>query len=156
MATEKFIAGAISSWTDVGLGTKVDSLASGSAIICVTTALDNSVSQDEFVQFSMSLGSVTTGAGAPYIGIYMYELNGDASTYGDGRFGSAVAATPPSQAFGDSMPCPISATAVLTGTTKLILLSRSLWKPLLFNLSGSTLAGSANVLKYRTWNRVVA
>lgn len=156
MATEKFIAGAISAWTDVGLGTKVDSLANNNAIICVTTALDNSAAQDEFVQFSMSLGSVTTGSGAPDIALFVYELNQDATTYGDQRFASATAATPPMSTFGDSMGLPPSATTVLTGTTNLILLRRTLWKPLMLNRSGSTLAGSGNVLKYRTWNRVVA
>ncbi len=90
--TEKWIAGSGAglTWTTAVTSSVLNSIVSGNAIIS-DVAIDNSSALDIFCDATIVLASLTSGAGAPYVGIYVYPLNGDGSTYGDGRFGSSAA-----------------------------------------------------------------
>jgi hypothetical protein len=155
MAVEKWVAGAVATYTAAMGGSDPNSIVSGNAILS-TTQLDNSTALDMFADFSISLGSVTTGAANPFIGLYVVPLNEDGTTYGDGRFSSS-AAGPPSQAyFAGQIPCAPSTTAVITGTLRQVLLPPSKFKLIIYNFAGVTLAASANVVDWKTYNRSVA
>jgi hypothetical protein len=157
MATEKWIAGSGQglTWGAAMGSSDPNSLASGNAILS-SQQIDNSAAYDVFADLSVSLGSVTPGAGAPYIGFYLYPLNEDGSSYGDGRFGSAAAGPPPSQYYVGSIPCVPSTAGVITGAIRGIILPPGKFKFVLYNLAGGALAASSNAVDYRTYNRSVA
>lgn len=154
--TEKWIAGTLQglSWGTSGFSTELNSLVSGNAVIAAS-ALANGSTLDIFGDLSISLGSITSGAGAPYIGLYLYPLNQDGTSYGDGRFGSTAAGPPPSQYFVGAVPMPASTAAVITGMVRGIVLPPGSWKFVLYNLAGATLASSSNTVQFRSYNRSV-
>lgn len=156
MATEKWIAGSGQGLTYGScFSTEINSLASGNAVLSATQ-IDNTTALDIFADVSISLGSVATGAGSPFIGLYLYPLNEDGTTYGDSQFGSAAAGPPPSAYFVGVIPTKVSATAVITGTVRGIILPAGKFKFVLYNNAGVTLAASSNTVSYRTYNRSVA
>jgi hypothetical protein len=156
MATEKWIAGSGQGLTwGAAFGSEVNSVVNGNAVIS-SVQVDNSTALDVFADVSISLGSVTTGAGAPYIGIYLVPLNQDATSYGDGRFGSSAAGPPPPAYWVGSIPCQVSTAAVITGEVRGIVIPPGKFKFLLYNQAGVTLAASSNTVAYRTYNRQVA
>lgn len=154
--TEKLIAGAVA-WTSC-FGSELNSLASTNAVIS-TVQIDNSANLDMFMDVSFSLGSVIT-TGTPYMGLYWYPLNQDGSTYGDGRFGSSTTAFPPQNYYIGFAGLPVG-TQVLTGDFQLpgrrspIILPAGIGKLVMYNGAGVALAGSANTVKYRTYNRQI-
>jgi hypothetical protein len=157
MATEKWIAGSLAglTWASAGFSTEVNSLANGNAVIAANQ-LDNSTALDVFADVSLSLGSVTPGSGAPYIGLYLCPLNQDGTTYGDGRFGSATSGPPAASYRVGAIPLVASTAGPLLGMVRGIILPPGKFKFLIHNQAGVTLAASSNTLQYRTYNRSVA
>ena len=153
MATEKWVAGATAGWATAGFSTEVNSVVTGNAIRAAS-AVDNSSALDMFDDLSISLGSITP-TGIPYIGVYMMPLNQDGTTYGDGKFNASAAGPPVSQYFVGAIPLVVAA-QVQTGILRGIILPPGQWKYVLHNVSGITLAGSANTIQRRSYNRVVA
>lgn len=156
MAVEHFVAGSGAglTWT-AAFGSEVNSVVSGNAVLS-SIQIDNSTTLDVFADVSISLGSVTPGAGVPFLGLYLYGLNEDGTSYGDGRFGTSAAGPPPSSTFVGSISCVPSTAGVITGMARGIILPPGKFKFVLYNLAGVTLAASANVVDYRTYNRSVA
>ena len=115
--------------------------------------IDNSSALDVFADFSFNLGSVAVVA-PNYIGVYLYPLNQDGSTYGDGRFGSSAAGPPGSPYWVGNIVVP-TGTAANEGTIRGIILPPGQFKWVIYNQLGVTMAGSANTAKYRTYNRQV-
>lgn len=156
MATQKYIAGTVGlTWTTAGFSTELNSLANGNAVLAAS-ALDNSTNLDYLCDVSISLGSISTGAGAPYIGLYIYPLNQDGTTYGDGRFGTAAAGPPAGSYFAGVFPLKVSATGVLTGMIQGVPMPPGSFKFVLHNAAGASLAASSNTVKYRTYDYSVA
>lgn len=156
MATETWIGGNGQGLTwGAAFGTEINSVVSGNAVLS-SVAVANGTPLDIFADVSCSLGSVTPGSGAPYIGIYLVPLNEDGTSYGDGRFGTSAAGPPASQYFVGSIPCIPSTAGVITGMVRGIILPPGSFKFIMYNLAGVTLAASANVIDYRTYNRQVS
>lgn len=153
MSTEKWIAGSGVglTWTSLDT-TSLNSIANGSAILS-STQVDNSTAFDIFCDVEVVLASLAAIAPS-YVGVYFYPLNSDASTYGDGRFGSAAAGPPPSQYYVGSCVM-VAATQAQQGTVRGILLPPAKGKFVLYNQMGVSFASSGNTLKYRTYNRQV-
>lgn len=150
-ATQKWVAGAVSSYTNI-CSTELNSLASGNALLC-STAVANQTNLDLFVLFSINFGSITSGAGSPAITISLYPLNQDASTYGDGLFGSAAAGPP--NVISCTIPVPASVTGAIVGTGSCgipIPLTPTSFKVVVWNNAGANLASSGNTVKYQTVN----
>lgn len=154
MATEKWSAGAVASYA-AAFGTELNSLASGSSVLS-GTALTNAANLDVFCDLSISLGSVTPGGGAPYLGFYLLPLNEDGTTYGDGSVGASAAIIPPNPYWVGNILCRPSTTGVITGTVRGIILPPSAFKFALYNLSGTTLPASGNAVLFKTYNRSIA
>lgn len=156
MATQRWIAG-----NGVGLsetscfGTELNSLVNGNAVLS-SDQIDNTSALDTFADISTNLGSVTTGSGAPFIGLYLYVLNEDGSTYGDGNFTSSATGPPPSAYFVGAIPCQVSAAGAIVGTARGILLPPKKLKFVLYNEAGVTLASSGNTVDYVTYNLQVS
>lgn len=159
MATVSLIAATQSAFASL-MTTELNSLASGNAILG-GTAINNATNNDMEIAFSVTTGGSITPTGSPYFGVSIYPLNGDGSTYGDGRFGSAATGPTPSNYQSGFAGIPAAAgTQVGTfGTPWMgsrILLPRGTWKPVFYNFSGVTLSSSGNILYYRTTNRQIA
>lgn len=156
MATEKWIAGSGVglTWTAAVTASTLDSIVNGNAILS-NTQIDNSSALDVFCDLSMAFGSITWAA-PNYVGVYLYPLNADGSTYGDGRFGTSATGVPPSGYFVGAIGCPVGA-AVAEGTIRGIILPPGAFKFVFYNQSGATWVGSGgNSAKYRTYNRAIA
>lgn len=159
MSTIKLAVGAQSSFASL-MTTELNSLASGNAVIG-STAIANASNLDLEIEFSFTTGGSITPTGSPFVAIYMYPLNGDGSTYGDGRFGSAAAGPPPANYAAGYCGVPAAA-GTQTGTFGVpwagtrILLPNGSFKPVFQNSTGVSLSSSGNIVYYRTTNRTVA
>lgn len=156
MATEKWIAGSLVglTWANAFSAATLNSIVNGNAILS-DLALDNSTALDIFADVSFNFGSITWAAPA-YIGLYLYPLNKDGTTYGDGRFATSAAGPPPSQYSVGSISAPTGAAAA-EGMVRGIILPPGGFKFVAYNQAGATLAGSGgNTCQYRTYNRSVA
>lgn len=153
MATEKWIAGSGVglTWTSL-MTTELNSIASGNAILG-GSAVTNGSALDIFADFSLVLASLACAA-PNFIGLYLYPLNDDGSSYGDGRFGSSAAGPPPSNYSVGSIGL-VAATQAQSGTLLRVVMPPGTWKPVLYNQAGVALASSGNTLKYRTYNRAI-
>lgn len=156
MAGLKQIAGAVSSWTAMFGSSDLNSLANTDAILSSLAAIDNT-GGDLYLEWCAELGLMTSGAGAPYVGLYLALLNQD-GTYGDGRWASAAVGPPLStQYYGQvgAVPSVTGAVAgVWSGTQNQLILPRMKFKPILYNLLGGTLASSGNQIYYQTTNLI--
>jgi hypothetical protein len=157
MATEKWISGSGQglTWGNAFTGTTLNSIASGNAIIS-DISITNGTALDMFADVSINLASLA--AVAPnYVGVFLYPLNADASTYGDGRFtGVGGAAGPPASTYWVGNIVVVAATQAQEGTTRGIILPPGTFKFLLYNQCGAAFAASGNTCQYRTYNRSVA
>ncbi len=154
MATEKWIAGSGVgfTWTSL-MTTELNSIASGNSILG-GTAVTNQTALDVFCDFSLHLASAAF-VSPNYIGIYLYPLDDDGSTYGDGRFGSSAAGPPPSVYAVGSIGI-VAATQAQNGVLARVVMLPGSWKPVVYNQGGVAFASSGNTLKYRTYNRAIA
>jgi len=160
MSTVKLVAGAAGTWTSL-MTTELNSIVTGNAIIG-STSVDNGANDDLTAEFSFVGGGSITPTGSPFFGLFLYPQNGDASTYGDGRFGSSAAGPPPSNYYRGFCGIPAAAgtqtgTFAIPGTSIFRLpLPRGIWKPVFYNACGATLTSTGNILYYRTTNLSVA
>lgn len=157
MTTAKLVAATQSAFTSL-MTTELNSLTSAQAILG-STAIDNATNLDLEVEFSFLGGGSVTAAGSPFLALYLYPLNGDGSTYGDGRFGSAASGPPPqSYLAGYIGGIPTGARTVIgsfarpDGQGFSIRLPRGSWKPVFHNGLGVNLSASGNILYYKTTN----
>lgn len=155
MATEKWIAGSGQglTWGDAFSTATLNSIASGNAILS-DLSITNGSSLDIFADVSIALGSAAFVA-PNYIGIYLYPLNKDGSTYGDGRFGSSASGPPPGNYWVGNIGI-VAATQAQEGSVTRIILPPGTFKFVLYNNGGVALASSGNTCQYRTYNRSVA
>lgn len=156
MATEKWIGGSGQGLTyGNAFGTEVNSLANGNSILS-SVSIANGTPLDIFANVSASFGSITAGSGAPFIGLFLYPLNEDGTTYGDGRFATTAAGQPPTLYAQQPFPCIAGNTGTVVGTVSRIILPPGTFSFVLWNNSGVALASSGNAIKYRTYNRQVS
>lgn len=156
MATEKWIAGSGVglTWTAAFTASTLDSIANGNAILS-DVSITNGTALDVFADLCIQFGSITVAA-PNYIGAYLYPLNQDATTYGDGRFGTAAAGPPPGNYWVGNIGFPTGA-AAFKGAISRIILPPGTFKFVLYNQAGATLVGSGgNACYYRTYNRAIA
>lgn len=150
---QKWTPGFYSPWTSV-CSTEMNTLPNGDAILC-STQIANQTNNDLYAHFSIAFGSVTTFAGAPNVQVFIYPLNQDGSTYGDGSFGSAAAGPPPAQyATSCVIPAPASTTGAFKGECWNIPIPPVAFKVVLYNNLNSTgnAASSGNVVYIQTSN----
>ena len=155
MATEKWIAGSGAglTWADAFSTATLNSIASGNAILS-DVAIANGTPLDMFCDISVALASAPF-ASPNYLGLYLYPLNKDGASYGDGRFGTSAAGPPPSNYYCGSIGL-VAATQAQTGALTGIIIPPGTFKFVLYNQGGAALAASGNTCQYRTYNRQVA
>jgi hypothetical protein len=155
MATEKWIAGTLQglTWGDAISTATLNSIANGNAIASSLT-LTNATALDMFCDISINLASAAFVA-PNVIGVYIYPLNKDGSTYGDGRFTASAVGPPPSTYWVANIQL-VAATQAQEGTAQRIVLPPGGFKVVLYQNGGIALAASGNTCQYRTYNRSVA
>lgn len=158
VTTVKLLAGVQDAFASL-MTTELNSIVTGNAILG-TTAISNASNLDQEIEFSWTSGGSITPTGSPFVAVFIYPLNGDGSTYGDGRFGSSAAGPPPANYYAGFCGLPAAA-GTQTGTFgrpfvgSKILLPRGTFKPVFYNVTGVTLTSSGNILYYRTSNRQI-
>jgi hypothetical protein len=164
MATERWIAG-----SGVGLtwtacftpASDINSLANGNAMLSASAGITNGTSLDIFADVSFLAGAAVTTVVPAYLGLYLYPLGQDGSTYGDGRFtgsgGAGGTAGPPpgNYAIGNAAFAAAASTTIACVWSKIVLVPGT-FKFLIYNQSGVALPASGNLCLYRTYNRSVA
>jgi hypothetical protein len=156
MAVEKWVAGAVTSWTTV-FGSELNqaSFVTGSSIIS-STVLTNTAG-DMFADVSFSIASLTTISPAT-LSLFIYPLNQDTTTYGDGQLTTSVLAkTPSASLFAGQFGAPIG-TQVVVGTITRVLLPNigQSFSFAIQNNLGGTIPSTGNAIKWQTYNRSVA
>lgn len=156
MSTERWIAGSGVglTWTAAFTASTLNSIVNGNAILS-DLQIDNSSALDMFADINIQFGSITVAA-PNFIGIYLYPLNQDGTTYGDGRFGSSAAGPPASNYWIGNISFPTGAAAFEGSLLRVVLLPGK-FKLVAYNQAGATLAGAGgNQVYYRTYNRAIA
>jgi hypothetical protein len=157
MATEKWTPGSLqSTWGACFAGADLNSLASASSVLSSLADIDNSSALDMFADISISLGSITPAA-PNFVGVYLYPVNQDGTSYGDGLF------TGGTQSTGVPSPSYFVGSIVLTTTAKVqvgmlerIVLPPGKFRWLVQNNAGVAFASSSNTISFRTYNRSIA
>ena len=145
-------AGAGLSWTSCIGANDLNSISNANSVLASSSVITNGTALDVFCDVSVLLGSCTT-TGVPFIGVYMYPLNEDGSTYGDNQFtaGTGSAAVPGSQYFKGAIAYPVVTTTALYGNITGLVMPPGSFLFLFQNNLGVTTASSGNVAKYRTY-----
>lgn len=158
MSTIKLVAGAQNAFTAC-MTTELNALANGNAIMA-TNAIANDTNADLEAEFSFTTGASITPTAGGFMGLFLYPLNGDGSTYGDGRFGSSAAGPPPANYYAGFCGLPAAA-GVQTGMFSIpfapfrLTLPRGAFKPVFYNGSGAAMSLGNNILYFRSTNRTV-
>src|ERR1035437_9115436 len=149
MATQKWIAGSGQGLTygDAFSTATLNSIASTNAILS-DLQINNTTALDVYADVSILLASAGfPGAGA-CIGISLYPLNKDASTYGDGQYGTSAAG--PAAYIVGTIPL-VAATQAQEGSLLGIVIPPGKFKFVLTNNGGVAFASSGNTCQYRTY-----
>lgn len=156
MATEKWIAGSGVgfTWTAAITGSTLNSLANGNALLS-DVAISNQTALDIFADIDFIAGGTVTTVAPGYLGIYLYPLLSDGSSYGDGRFGSAAAGPPPACYGVGSMGFPIGASTTMKGSLCGIIIPPGTFKFVYYSQAGVAFPSSGNTSKYRTYDRSI-
>lgn len=150
MGTIKYVAGTVGlTYANAYTGSTLNSIAAGNAILS-DLQLDNSTNLDLLCDVSIHLASAAFVA-PNFIGVFLYPLNQDATTYGDGQFGSSASGPPPSAYWVGNIPL-VAATQAQNGTLRRINMPPGKFKLVLWNEGGIALAASANTCLYRTYS----
>jgi hypothetical protein len=155
VATQKWIAGSGVglTWTSCFAAADINSLANNSSVLSSSAAITNGTSLDVYADFSVALGSMTPVAPAT-LGVYLYPLNGDATTYGDNNFvaGTQKAATPGAAYQKGFIIVPTGGAILIKGSITGIVLPPGTFLFCIQNTLGAAIAASANTIYYRTYN----
>lgn len=162
MAIQTTIGGTLGSgltWTATGItASNCNSMIAGDSVL-VATGIANGSNLDQFMDISISLGSVTPGSGTPYVAFGLIPLNQDGSTYGNGAITTSASANGIS---GENLVASITAvpstSGAVTGCTPpfQIKLPPGTFALAMYNGLGVTLASSSNVIEIRTYDNKIA
>lgn len=130
------------------------SMTNAQTVVSSVADIANGTNLDMFMDISISLAisssSVVAGANLAF---WIYDLNQDGSTYGDGQFtnGTAASKTP---AFAPiaAIALPTATLTTLLGYVNGIVIPPGSFRVAIQNNSGFTLTSGAQTVKYRTYN----
>jgi hypothetical protein len=143
------------SWGALLNAADLNSCVNGDSVLSSVADIANGTALDMFMDVSaeLTISSSTIAAGAN-LALWIFELNEDGSTYGDG---SLTAGTPAAITPGliPALIMPLRAAAsqtALYGFGQGIIIPPGSFRCVLQNNSGFTLSSSGNACKYRTYN----
>lgn len=142
-------------WTTLINSADLASMPTGDTVLSSVTDILNQANLDMFMDISAELviSSSTIAAGAN-LAFFLYPLNEDGTTYGDGQLasGTQAAVTP---AFPPCAVMPLVALASQTslkGFSQQIIIPPGAFRVAMQNNSGFTLTSGTQTVKYRTYN----
>ena len=131
------------------------SMATAQSVVSSVSDITNGASLDIFadISFSLTISSSTIAAGAN-IAFWLFLLNQDGSTYGDGQFanGTAASKTPTFAPCGVFPLVAATAQTTLVGTVSGIIIPPGSFRFGMQNNSGFTLTSGTQTVKYRSYN----
>lgn len=143
-------------WTTAINSADMVSLAASSSVVSSVADIANGTALDQFadISFSLLIPSSTIVAGAS-IAFWIFLLNQDGTTYGDGQFtnGTQAAKAPsftPAGAF--QLVAAASQTALIGSITGIVLPPGS-FRWAMQNASGIGLTAGTQTVRYRTYNQ---
>lgn len=142
-------------WTTAINSADMASMATANTVVSSVADIANQTNLDMFIDISASLviSSSTIIAGAS-LSFWIYALNQDGTTYGDGQFtnGTAAAKTPTFAPCG-TMPLVAAASqTALIGYIQQIIIPPGSFRVAIQNNSGFTLTSGTQTVKYRSYN----
>jgi hypothetical protein len=142
-------------WTTGINSADLASMANGSTVVSSVADIANGTNLDMFMDISVSqlISSSTIVAGAN-LSFWIFQLNQDGTTYGDGQFtnGTQAAKTP---TFAPCAVIPLVAAATQTtliGAALQIIIPPGSFRLAEQNNSGFALTAGTQTVKYRTYN----
>jgi hypothetical protein len=131
------------------------SMTNGQTVVSSVADIANGTNLDQFMDISyvLVIASNTIAAGANFA-FWIYNLNEDASHYGDGQFTNGTAASltpsfPPCATVG--IPA-VASTTNMYGTATGIIIPPGSFRVAIQNNSGFSLTSGTQTVKYRTYN----
>jgi hypothetical protein len=144
------------SWGTLINSADLASLPNGSSVLSSVSDILNGTNLDQFMDISavLAISSSTIAAGA-CLTFWLYALQEDGSTYGDGQLtGGAQAAKTPAFAPIGTMPLVAAASqTALVGFIQGIVIPPGSFRVAMQNNSGFTLTSGTQTVKYRTYNQ---
>lgn len=142
-------------WSTLINSADLASMANGSSVLSSVADIANGTNLDQFMDISAicAISSSTIAAGAN-LAFWLYPLQEDGSTYGDGQFtaGTQAAKTPTFSPFG-TMPLVAAASqTTLVGFIQGIVIPPGSFRVAMQNNSGFALTSGTQTVKYRTYN----
>lgn len=141
-------------WTTLINSADLASMPTGSTVLSSVADVANGTNLDIFMDISaiLAISSNTLAAGAN-LALWLYALNEDAATYGDGQLTAGTqAAVTPSFSPVAVMPLPAVTRTTLVGFSQQIIIPPGSFRIALQNNSGFTLTSGTQTVKYRTYN----
>lgn len=142
-------------WSTAINSADLASMATANTVVSSVADIANQTALDQFMDLSafcvISSNTIASGANLAF---WLYALQQDGSTYGDGQFtnGTAAAKTP---TFAPCAVMPLVAAASqtnLVGFSQGILIPPGSFRLAMQNNSGFTLTSGTQTVKYRTYN----
>ena len=127
MAVQKYVDGAAAPWQTAFNAADLNSLANGSAILSSVADIANHGAGDLYADLSFQLGSIVA-ASPNYLGVFVFPLNSDGSTYGDNQLvaGTQAGKVPSAAYWGGNLMFPLGTATVKGTVTRILLPFRSL------------------------------
>lgn len=148
-------SGAGLTWTEAIKTGDMASMSNLNTVLSTDADIANGTNLDQFadISFSLTISSSTITAGAN-LAFWLYTLNQDGTSYGDGQFvaGTAANKTP------TFPPCAVfplvaaAAQTTLVGTVTGIVIPPGSFRWAIQNNSGFALTAGTQTAKYRTYN----
>ena len=143
-------------WTTLINSSDLASMANGSSVLSSVADIANGTNLDQFMDISAicAIASSTIVAGSN-LALWLYALQEDGSTYGDGQFtaGTQAAKTPTFAPIG-TMPLVAAASqTTLVGFVQGIIIPPGSFRVAMQNNSGFALTSGTQTVKYRTYNQ---
>lgn len=142
-------------WTTLINSADMASMATANTVLSSVSDIANGTSLDVFMDISavLAISSSTIVAGSN-LAFWIYSLQEDGATYGDGQFtaGTPAAKTPTFPPFG-AMPLVAAASqTALVGFLQGVVIPPGAFRVAIQNNSGFTLTSGTQTVKYRTYN----
>ena len=143
-------------WTTVINSADMASMATASTVVSSVADIANGANLDQFMDLSAVclIASSTTVAGSN-LAFWIYALQQDGTTYGDGQFvaGTQKAAAPTFPPCGVMPLVAAAAQTTLVGFVQGVILPPGSFRLAIQNNSGFALTAGAQTVKYRTYNQ---
>lgn len=142
-------------WTTLINSADLASMPTGDTVLSSVADIANGgTNLDMFMDISaiLAISSSAVAAGAN-LAFWLYGLQEDGTTYGDGQLASGTqAAVTPSFAPCAVMPLPTATITKLAGFSQQIIIPPGSFRVAMQNNSGFTLTSGTQAVKYRTYN----